>query len=146
MEDTAKTLGTWHGPELSDFWSRSFTYYTADVDTNADVDLRRGGPRMRTCWCEVRRRSTSNEYLVEDAGKVRSETIRGDCSSCGGGGDPASSGVRKNYYYLELNNGLDGELDPATNEIVVADLDAAVRLVIEDTVAAESDDNDVADR
>ena len=72
---------------------------------------------------------------MEDAGKVRSETIRGDCSTCGGGGDPASSGVRKEYYYLELNGGLDGG----------AGLDAAVSLVIEDTVAVEGTDGVIDD-
>lgn len=115
--------------DLSKYASRSFTYYTSDLDTTTgtvttswgseNLDGRYGGTNF-------------DEDPGTGVGFAKSETINGDCSSCGGS---SSQGVTKQYYYMDLNGGPD----------TVTDLDEVARIVIEDTLVDLNGDGDFVD-
>ena len=104
---------------VDDYSSRSFTYYTVDLDTDnlgydscitpwygsgEDLNTKYGG-------------SEFDEYNdTELYGAVKTETV-GGCASCGG----TFSSAKHTYFYMDLNGG--SSTDP--NDVV--------RIVVEDT-------------
>lgn len=121
-EDDTDDVGTGGTAlDISKFFSRSFTYYTSNASTSA-VDTA-WDPGTNEDLQDAYGGANADEYPVTDAGMAKSETINGDCASCGGGSG-GGAGVLKQYYYMDLNGGPDG----------ATDVDEVARIVVEDTV------------
>ncbi len=109
--------------DIEDYFSRSFTYYTSDLDTDSAITTGWGSENLKIKYGGT----NLNEYDSYAYGRVKSETINGSCTSCGGGGS-AGGGIKKTYYYMDLNGG--SSTDPAE----------VVRIVIEDTTDSQGVD------
>jgi len=100
---------------LKDFANRRFTYYTSNLDTGSSVTTDWGSENLSTKYGG----SNLNEYPAGISyGRVKTETVNGSCSGCGGSG---AAGITMTYYYMDLHGGTSTN----TSEVV--------RLVIEDT-------------
>lgn len=117
------------GDDLSAFYSRIFTYYIDDEDTSVSLITAWASENLETRYGG----SNAVEDPVDYAGMAKSETVNGDCSSCGGSG---GHGIRTEYYYMDLNGGPD---DGGIG------LDDVARLIIEDTVTDSDGDGDIDD-
>ena len=90
------------GTALSEYCSRSFTYYNDDQSTasantpfnsSEDLNANYGGTSV----------SEAEEFNdTAKMGLVKTETINGICGGCGGGGS-LSGGVKRTYHYMKLN-------------------------------------------
>ncbi len=109
--------------EIKDYSSRSFTYYTSDLDTDSAITTDWGSENLKTKYGG----DNLNEYDSHAYGRVKSETVNGSCASCGGGGS-AGGGIKKTYYYMDLNGG--SSTDPSE----------VVRMVVEDTTDSQGAD------
>lgn len=117
------------GDDLSAFYSRIFTYYTSNENTSGSLTTAWASENLATRYGG----SNADEYPVTYAGMAKSETVNGDCTSCGGSG---GHGIRTEYYYMDLNGGPD---DGGIG------LDDVARLIIEDTVTDSDGDGDIDD-
>ena len=112
------------GKQLLEYASRSFTYYTSNEST-ASID---------TPWSTSENLNSTfggselPEYIA-GVGRVKTETINGACNSCGGA---SGGGIKRSYFYMELNGG------SSTDESVV------VLIVVEDTEDSASPRNAVS--
>jgi RHS repeat-associated protein len=108
------------GVNLAGYASRSFTYYTNNLDTGSAVSTPFGSDQLESDYGG----SNDNEYNATNAGHVRTETINGSCSGCG-----ASDGtIIKTYFYLLQN------ASPTNSNVVE-------KIVIEDVDADATADN-----
>ena len=103
--------------QVRQYVTKEVEYYTNNLTTEGNMITTRWGSE------ELQDRYGGNEYneFNGDYGAVRSEMI-GNCGGCGGG---SSIGIRKYFYYLNLNN------QATTNPNIV------VRIVVEDTVGTD---------
>jgi len=99
---------------LKDYANRRFTYYTSDVNTGSSITTDWGSENLSTKYGGA----NVSEYDASAYGRVKSETINGSCSTCGGSG---AAGVTKTYYYMILHSGASA----TAGEIV--------KLIVEDT-------------
>ena len=103
-----------NGKTIADYASRSFTYYTSDLNTANSVTTPWGSENLQTKY------GGTNHIEFENwlpGGHVKTETINVGCGGCGG----TNGGLKKTYHYLSLNGG-----DSTDSSVVV-------RIVIEDT-------------
>ena len=112
---------------LSAFASRSFTYYTSDLETfEAEVT---GTPWGGDDNLDEMYTDTStievDEVPDDSPGYVKSETINSSCGGCGGG---SGVGITKTYYYMAINQGA----SPTADEVV--------HIIVEDTTANSGSD------
>ena len=104
---------------VTDYTSRSFTYYTSNVSTNSvttpwtaneNLESKYGGSNA------TEYDPTNNNGNGYVCGYVKTESVNAGCASCGGG---SGGGVKHSYFYMVLNG---GSTDPgATTTIVVED-------------------------
>jgi RHS repeat-associated protein len=133
-QDDSYATGSASSNSISAFASRAFTHYdtnrlaTSSAITTAWGTETLSGPSGKygsnsyndgeySEW-DI---TGSNSYGYWD-GAVKSESIQGGCSTCGG---PTAVGVKRDYYYIELADWYhgDGKTDP----------NMVVRIVIQDT-------------
>ncbi len=91
------------------FSSRNFTYYTSAFDT--------GTAQTPTPWGVQNLESDYGGSNLFESGWVRTETVNGSCSSCGGG---SGGGQKRTYFYMSLS-----QTQPSVSEVT--------RIVVEDT-------------
>lgn len=80
---------------LLDYSSRSFKYYTSDLSTSSVDSAFTTNENFETLY------GIGYESRRDETLRVKSETINGSCSSCGGS---SSQGITKQYYYLDTDN------------------------------------------
>src|SRR5690606_33497237 len=104
--------------ELKHYRSRSFTYYTSDVDTSNVTTPWTAGENLHTKYggAQADEADGTNKIYLVKSETVLSATSGGGC--CGGGG---ANGVTMTYLYMDLDQGA----TPAADEVT--------RLVVEDT-------------
>jgi hypothetical protein len=97
--------------DLKGFASRSFTYYTANVSTSSiatpwgteDLQTKYGG-------------TNADEYHgTSGHGRVKSETVNGACGGCG---SSPEGGVKRTYFYMDLNGGSSADSSIVTHIVV----------------------------
>ncbi|NLE36620.1 MAG: hypothetical protein GX621_01185, partial [Pirellulaceae bacterium] len=100
------------------FATRTFTYYVDnDTNTNNSITTPWGSQDLDSWYAGDGGTSDVSEYdTTLQIGRVKTETIRGACGSCGGSG----SGVTHTYFYIKINS---ASIDPNT----------VVDLIVEDT-------------
>jgi RHS repeat-associated protein len=114
----ADSYGT---PHINSFASRSFTYYTSNVNTNSVNTPFAANENFLTEY---------GGFDFDETGFVATETI-GGCGGCG-----ASSSVTKSYFYTKVL-GSDSNLD-TTEELVIEDTQDAVGNAISRTIVGLS--------
>jgi YD repeat-containing protein len=110
---------------LAEYSSRSFIYYTSTQSTSS-VDTPWGGDAENLNGKYGGSSPTEVTEYTSPAGMVKSETVRGDCAGCGGGG---ATGLTHTYFYLDINGG------PDETE---GDNDEVRRITVEDITAGET--------
>ena len=98
----ADTFGT---PQVMEFASKSFTYYTAATSTSS-ITTPFGSENLNTLYGGAE---------FDETGYVKSETVGAGCSGCGTG-----TGQTKTYFYTSLSQG-------------TSDQNEVTRILIEDT-------------
>lgn len=102
-------------PDLKDFASHAFEYYDSTFTTNGSVTTIFGSVNLNTNYGGAE---------ADETNLVKSETIRGSCSSCGSGSGNNAT-IKKEYYYLDIGQG------------ATIDQNEVVRLVVEDTTGGD---------
>ncbi|WP_428940595.1 RHS repeat-associated core domain-containing protein [Fontivita pretiosa] len=108
------------GTTVAQHASRSFTYYTSDLNTDGNITTPWGTENLSSKY------GGSDADEADDASKiylVKSETVSGKCGSCGGGG-ASGGGVKHSYFYMDLNSG--------------SSPDTVRRIVVQDTQDADN--------
>ncbi|MFH1731404.1 MAG: hypothetical protein ABIF82_07120, partial [Planctomycetota bacterium] len=120
--------------ELSDYASRSFTYYESDLDTDESVTTPWMGSQDLSTLYGGSNFDEGEKTVngVTQPGYVKTEIVNGSCGGCGGG---STTGVKHTYFYMDLHDGPDADPEP--------DEDVVVRIVVEDLTATESTTDDV---
>jgi RHS repeat-associated protein len=106
QDDDVQSGGT--GPDIADFASRWFTYYSSDATTSS----------ISTVWTPMGSENLHSTYggtNRNESGFVASERI-GACAACGGSG----AGGTREYYYLEIDQGTTND-DNEVKYLVVED-------------------------
>lgn len=107
LDDTEAKIGT-SGDlySINNFSSRSFTYYSSNLDTTS----------IDTVWDSGSGTENLEDYIddtvsnnLNETGYVKTESINGDCSSCSGSAN--SQGIKRHYYYLSLSSSTNNDVD-----------------------------------
>jgi len=123
--DTEKLSGQ---HSVSEYASRSFTYFKDELDINEEIDTPWGKEQL------VFKYAIGEVKHPILAGHVKTESIRSSCFSCGGNG--VSGGVAKTYHYMQLEQE-SLEENPENSNTASHRQNLVSYIVIEDTLDSE---------